>query len=52
MASDCETGQQIQVLEGHTDEVFSCQFNLQGDTIITGSNDNTCRIWKDVTFGK
>ncbi|RYY85909.1 hypothetical protein EON63_06680 [archaeon] len=35
-----------QVLEGHTDEIFSCAFNYEGDTIITGSKDNTCRIWK------
>lgn len=34
------------VLEGHTDEIFSCAFNYDGDTIITGSKDNTCRIWK------
>ena len=35
-----------QVLEGHTDEIFSAAFNYEGDTIITGSKDNTCRIWK------
>ncbi len=35
-----------QILEGHTDEIFSCAFNYCGDTIITGSKDNTCRIWK------
>ena len=36
----------VQLLEGHTDEIFSCAFNYEGDTIITGSKDNTCRIWK------
>ena len=35
------------MLEGHTDEIFSAAFNYEGDTIITGSKDNTCRIWKD-----
>ena len=25
----------LQVLEGHTDEVFSCAFNYEGDTILT-----------------
>ena len=35
-----------QVLEGHMDEIFSCAFNYEGDHIITGSKDNTCRIWK------
>jgi len=37
----------LQKLEGHEDEIFSCAFNYEGDTIITGSKDNTCRIWKD-----
>ena len=41
-----ETGECLQILEGHVDEIFSCAFNYEGDTIITGSKDNTCRIWK------
>ncbi len=36
----------LQVLEGHSDEIFSCAFNYEGDSIITGSKDNTCRIWR------
>merc|ERR1740130_953122 len=43
---DCESGECLQVMEGHTDEIFSCAFNYEGDTVITGSKDNTCRIWK------
>ena len=43
---DVESGDCLQVLEGHTDEIFSAAFNYEGDTIITGSKDNTCRIWK------
>ena len=27
----------MQVLEGHSDEIFSCAFNYEGDTIITGT---------------
>ena len=34
------------IAQGHIDEIFSCAFNYEGDTIITGSKDNTCRIWK------
>jgi WD40 repeat protein len=34
------------IVQGHIDEIFSCAFNYEGDTIITGSKDNTCRIWK------
>ena len=37
----------MQVLEGHEDDIFSAAFNYSGDTIITGSKDNTCRIWRD-----
>ena len=32
-----ETGEEIQILKGHTDEIFSCAFNYEGDTIITGN---------------
>ncbi|PIO27927.1 hypothetical protein AB205_0221900, partial [Aquarana catesbeiana] len=31
---DPQTGQCVQVLEGHTDEIFSCAFNYEGNTII------------------
>lgn len=34
---DPHTGQCIQILEGHTDEIFSCAFNYKGDIIITGN---------------
>ena len=43
---DSATGECLQTLSGHTDEVFSCAFNYDGDYIITGSKDNTCRIWR------
>jgi len=33
---DTSNGECINVLEGHTDEIFSCAFNYSGDTIITG----------------
>ena len=33
---DVETGVCTQILEGHTDEIFSCAFNYEGNTIITG----------------
>jgi len=34
---DAATGHCLQILEGHTDEIFSCAFNYKGDIIITGS---------------
>ncbi|KAB0394347.1 hypothetical protein E2I00_003872, partial [Balaenoptera physalus] len=36
---DVQTGQCLQVLEGHTDEIFSCAFNYKGDIIITGRGE-------------
>uniref|UniRef100_A0A674C646 Uncharacterized protein n=1 Tax=Salmo trutta TaxID=8032 RepID=A0A674C646_SALTR len=39
---DVQSGVYLQVLEGHTDEIFSYAFNYEGDTI-TASKDNTCR---------
>jgi len=39
---DPETGECKQILEGHTDEIFSCAFNYEGNTIITGK----IIIWK------
>lgn len=30
-----------QVLEGHTDEIFSCAFNYEGNIIITGNTDHS-----------
>eukprot|EP00831_Metopus_contortus_P005508 TRINITY_DN1208_c0_g1_i1.p2 TRINITY_DN1208_c0_g1~~TRINITY_DN1208_c0_g1_i1.p2 ORF type:complete len:120 (-),score=19.92 TRINITY_DN1208_c0_g1_i1:77-436(-) len=47
-----DTGAELQRLEGHEDEIFSCAYNYEGDTIITGSKDNTCRIWKDTELIK
>eukprot|EP00795_Rhopilema_esculentum_P016681 gene16681-8123_t len=29
------TGECVQILEGHTDEIFSCAFNYEGDIILT-----------------
>ena len=44
---DVDTGNCTQTLEGHKEEIFSCAFNYYGNTIITASKDNTCRIWKE-----
>ncbi len=44
---DVENGSCRQTLVGHNEDIFSCAFNYDGDTIITASKDNTCKIWKD-----
>ena len=33
-----------EVLEGHSDEIFSCAFNYEGDTVITGSKDMSAHV--------
>lgn len=45
---DAETGQCLQVLGNHQDEVFSCLFNYDGDSIVTCSKDSCVNIWKAV----
>jgi dynein assembly factor with WDR repeat domains 1 len=43
---DAFQGTCLQVLEGHTGELFAGTFNYDGDTVITGGKDNTCRLWR------
>jgi len=45
MLWDSETGDCLQRLDGHSDEIFSCQFSYDGRLVLTGSKDNTCRLW-------
>lgn len=47
---DVTDGSLRQTLEGHKEDIFSCAFNYEGDTIITASKDNTCRIWRDTAL--
>jgi len=42
---DAGTGEQIAVLEGHTDRLNSASFSSDGRRIVTASADNTARIW-------
>lgn len=39
------SGNCVQVLNGHKDEVFACVFNCCGKKIISASKDNTAIIW-------
>ncbi len=41
----------ITILEGHTNELYSAQFNPTGTRIVTASVDGTARLW-DVTTGQ
>jgi WD40 repeat protein/serine/threonine protein kinase len=44
------TGREVRVLKGHTDAVVSVQFDATGKRLISGSWDQTARIW-DVDTG-
>jgi WD40 repeat protein len=39
------TGVEIAVLRGHTSYVWSLAFSPDGTTLVSGSGDNTVRLW-------
>jgi len=45
------TGEEKHVLNGHTDSVNSVAFSSDGTHIVSGSDDNSVRVW-DVFMGK
>jgi WD40 repeat protein len=47
---DADSGSQLLVLSGHTDDVNSVAWSPDGSRIVSGSADSTLRIW-DVTIG-
>jgi WD40 repeat protein len=48
---DTYNGQVLSTLSGHTDDIWSAAFSKDGKMLITGSKDNTARVW-DVASGK
>lgn len=42
---EVRSGNCVQILDGHTDEVFSSIFSYCGKKVITASKDNTSIIW-------
>ncbi|MDE0687471.1 MAG: hypothetical protein OXI61_04825 [Candidatus Poribacteria bacterium] len=47
---DAHSGQELNLITGHTDGVYSVSFSPDGKTIASGSWDNTIRLW-DVQTG-
>ncbi len=42
---DAETGEELDLLTGHTSSVNSVSFSPDGETLATGSSDETIRLW-------
>ncbi|KAF9472462.1 hypothetical protein BDN70DRAFT_774454, partial [Pholiota conissans] len=45
------TGEELKVLEGHSNYVTSVAFSSDSKQIVSGSNDQTVRVW-DASMGK
>ena len=45
------TGTNLSVLSGHSDEVNSLAFSLDGALLVSGSNDKTVKLWDIQTGG-
>ena len=48
---DTQTGEELSLLTGHTDDVNSVSFSPDGQTLASGSSDETLRLW-DVGTGR
>jgi WD40 repeat protein len=42
---DADTSMEAAVLRGHTREVWSAAFSLDGKRVVTAPADNTARLW-------
>src|SRR5262249_28596619 len=43
---DLETGQRVRYLVGHTDKVYALAPSPDGKWLVTGSSDQTVRLWR------
>jgi WD40 repeat protein len=38
-------GQEVRAFEGHKGSVYTCAFSLDGRRVLSGSSDNTLKLW-------
>lgn len=49
---DAETGGALHTLTGHTEWIAHCSFSRSGRLLVSGSSDNTLRVWDMAQPGK
>jgi len=42
---DIRQGRDVKRIQAHTNEVLTCDFNKYENFIVTGSTDNTIKLW-------
>lgn len=48
---NAHTGESLHTLNGHTKHICSIAFTPNGETLVSGSEDSSIRLW-DITFGE
>ncbi len=47
---DTDSGKLLHTFSGHTDPVNAIAFSRDGKQILSGSRDNTVRLWRNYTW--